>query len=209
MTHNSLPHPADNFVGSYENLTAAISFPTQKALVQIVFSTNRCHFIFMVILMAFLLSPLGLLQPHGDRVSRFIYSIHIYHWLLQQDSDTCCFVLFLSEIAIKLFHIRKELLWYQSFFPLFFFFPSGYRFGCQIHQLRKKTWGPDENVRKSFVTLAQRKKTLVVSTALSPCSLPLAQCGKKSPQKVPLETIRKSLALPKNACRVAVCVAYA
>lgn len=125
MTHNSLPHPADNFVGSYENLTAAISFPTQKALVQIVFSTNRCHFISMVILMAFLLSPLGLLQPYGDRVSRFIYSIHIYHWLLQQGSDTCCFVLFLSEIAIKLFHVRKELLWYHRVsFLCSFFFPA-------------------------------------------------------------------------------------
>lgn len=44
----------------------------------------------------------------------------------------------------------------------------------------------------------------MVSTASSPCKLLLAQCGKKSPQKIPSGTVRKSLAVPKNTCRVAV-----
>ena len=108
----------------------------------------------MVLCMAFLLSFLGVLQPCGDRVRGIIYSIHIHHWLIQQYNDTCCFVLFVSEIAIKSFHIRKELLWYHRLcFVLFFFLLHGYRFGCQVHQLSNRTWGPEENVRKSFMSL--------------------------------------------------------
>lgn len=174
------------------------------------FSTNRCHFIFTVIHTAFLLSSVDLLQPCGDRVSRFIYGIHIYHWLIQQYNDTCCFVLFASEIANKLFHIRKEILWYRRGFLLcsfFFLWLWVWLSDSPAEQGDLRPWW--ECQKNTYVAAAQWKKTLVGSTALSPLISYGPSVEKNPHKKIPSGTTRKSLALPINACRVAVCVACA
>lgn len=148
----------------------------------------------MVIHMAFLLSFVDLLQPCGDRVSRFIYSIHIYHWLIQQYNDTCCFVLFASEIANKLFHIRKEILWYRRGFLLCSFFFS-VAVGLVV---RLTSWarGPEALMRMSEKHLCRCcavEENPCGFHSFEPINLLRAQCGKKSPQKKSLQGPQGSL----------------